>query len=351
MNRETDEMYMRRCLQLARCGFYGAPPNPMVGAVVVYDGKIIGEGYHIRCGGPHAEVNAVNAVKDKALLKESTVYVSLEPCSHYGKTPPCADMLVKSGVKRVVVGCIDPFAKVQGRGVEKLRAAGIEVTVDVLRNECRELNRRFITFHSLARPYITLKWAESSNGYIAAKGFVRTHISTPLTQMNSHRLRAMNQAILVGRATAECDDPSLTTRSWAGKNPLRIVLDRHASLSSSFKLFNGEAPTLAVTEREYSDPNVHADYFHPDYSQPIIPQLLAELHKRGVQTLLVEGGTHTLQSFVDLGLWDEVYAEHGNAPIDGRVLAPKMPDATEWKSVNLFGGNFAVARNRNTLLH
>ncbi len=344
-------MYMRRCLQLARCGFYGAPPNPMVGAVVVYDGKIIGEGYHIRCGGPHAEVNAVNAVKDKGLLKESTVYVSLEPCSHYGKTPPCADMLVSLGVKRVVVGCIDPFSKVQGRGVEKLRAAGIEVTVDVLRDECRELNRRFIVFQSLARPYITLKWAESSNGYISAKGFVRTHISTPLTQMNSHRLRAMNQAILVGKATAECDDPSLTTRSWVGENPLRIVLDRKASLPASLRLFNGEVPTLVVTECEYSNPNVHVEYFHPDYLQPIIPQLLAELHRRGVQTLLVEGGTHTLQSFIDLGLWDEVYAEHGTAPIDGRVLAPKMPDATEWKPARFFGGSFTVARNRNTLLH
>lgn len=347
MNRETDEMYMRRCLQLASCGFYGAPPNPMVGAVVVHDGKIIGEGYHVRCGEPHAEVNAVNSVKDKRLLKESTVYVSLEPCSHYGKTPPCADMLAETGVKRVVVGCIDPFAKVQGRGVEKLRAAGIDVTVGVLESECRELNRRFITFQSLKRPYITLKWAQSSNGYIAAKEWGRTQISTPLTQINAHRLRAMNEAILVGRATAECDDPSLTTRCWAGKNPLRIVLDRNAVLPATLRLFNGEAPTLAVTEREYSSPRVQTECFHPDCSRPVVPQLLEELYRRGVQTLLVEGGTHTLQSFIDMNLWDEVYAEHGKKAIDGRVPAPRMPAGTEWRHAKLFGGDFVIARNRS----
>ena len=345
MNRETDEKYMRRCLQLARCGFFGAPPNPMVGAVVVHEGRIIGEGYHISCGGPHAEVNAVNSVKDKGLLRESTVYVSLEPCSHYGKTPPCADLLVSKNVRRVVVGCIDPFAKVQGKGVEKLRAAGIDVTVGVLEGECRELNRRFITFQSKKRPYITLKWAQSANGYIAAKGGGRTYISTPLTQMNSHRLRAMNQAILVGRGTAECDDPSLTTRCWTGENPLRIVLDRHAVLPARLRLFNGETPTLAVTESDYPDARANTEIFHPDYSLPIVPQLLAELYRRGVQSLLVEGGTETLQSFIDCGLWDEAVVEHGEAAIDGRVPAPQMPQGTLWRRESFFGGNFAVARN------
>lgn len=346
MNKETDEKYMRRCLQLARCGFFGAPPNPMVGAVVVHDGQIIGEGYHIRCGGPHAEVNAINSVKDESLLKDSTVYVSLEPCSHYGKTPPCADLLVSKKVKRVVVGCIDPFAKVQGRGIEKLRSAGIEVTVGVLEEECLELNRRFVTFQSKKRPYVTLKWAQSANGYIAARESGRTHISTPMTQMNSHRLRAMNDAILVGRRTAECDNPSLTTRSWVGKNPLRIVLDRHASLPADLALFNGEAPTLAVTEREYPETRPGVEFFHPDYSMPLLEQLLSELHRRGIQTLLVEGGTKVLQSFIDSGLWDEAFVEHGSITIDGRVPAPKMPKVSACEPKQFFGGNFIVARNK-----
>lgn len=352
MNRETDEMYMRRCLQLARCGMRGAAPNPMVGAVIVCGGRIIGEGYHIRCGGPHAEVNAVRSVapRDEHLLRESTVYVSLEPCAHYGRTPPCADMLVEKGVKRVVVGCTDPFARVSGRGIAKLRAAGIEVATGVLERECRRLNRRFITFHTLLRPYVTLKWAQSANGYIAARGEGRTMISTPLTLTAVHRLRAASQAILVGRATAETDDPSLTTRYWPGPSPLRIVFDRHAALPAKLRIFNGEAPTLAITERDYPDERQQTETFHPDYSQPVLPQLMAELHRRGVQTLLVEGGRATLQSFIDEGIYDRVIVERGSEEIDGRVPAPEMPLATVWKHEEIFGGNFFVAENENSVI-
>lgn len=345
MTNQTDEKYMRRCLQLARCGFFGAPPNPMVGAVVVCDGQIIGEGYHIRCGGPHAEVNAIASVKNKALLRKSTVYVSLEPCSHFGKTPPCADLLVEKGVKRVVVGCVDPFAKVQGRGIDRLRSAGIEVEVGVLEKECRELNRRFITFHSRQRPYITLKWAQSANGFIAARGEGRTFISTPMTQMNSHMLRAMSQAILVGRATAETDNPSLTTRSWVGENPLRVVIDRNAVLPSTLSLFSGAAPTLAVTSRPYPEARPATEIFCADFAQPVVPQILKELHSRGVQSLIVEGGAVTLQSFIDLNLWDEAIVEYGDAEIDGRVGAPRMPQDTVWTPRRIFGGNFLTARN------
>lgn len=343
MDSKIDEMYMRRCLQLAQGGFFGAPPNPMVGAVIVARGKIIGEGYHIHCGGPHAEVNAVNSVSDEALLPESTVYVSLEPCSHYGRTPPCADLLVSKHVKRVVVGCIDPFAKVKGRGVAKLRAAGIDVTVGVLENECRMLNRRFITFQQYRRPYVTLKWAESADGFIGKPGAGRVMISSELSRMQSHKLRAENQSILVGRATAQNDDPSLTTRYWHGSNPLRIVIDRHAVLPLSLRLFSGEAPTLAVTEREYADGRDNVEYFHPDFSQPVVPQILAELYARGVQTLLVEGGSITHQAFLDSGMWDEIVVEHGNAVLGGGVPAPRVPEGVKIERKSLFGRDFSVA--------
>ena len=205
--------YMHRCIQLAKCGEAGAPPNPMVGAVVVCDGRIIGEGYHRRCGGPHAEVNAINSVKDRRLLSRSTIYVSLEPCAHYGKTPPCADLIIKSGIPRVVIGCADPFAKVNGLGIKKLRDAGCDVKVGVLESECLELNRRFFTFHKKRRPWITLKWAQSKDGFIGACDTTnRVQFSNAFTQTIVHRLRAKSSAILVGTRTAILDNPSLTTR-------------------------------------------------------------------------------------------------------------------------------------------
>ena len=324
MNSNTDEKYMRRCLQLAANGRFGAPPNPMVGAVVVCDGRIIGEGYHMHCGGPHAEVNAIASVKDQSLLPRSTVYVSLEPCAHYGKTPPCADMLVSKHVKRVVVGCADPFAAVSGRGIARLRDAGIEVTVGVLEQECRMLNCRFITYHSRKRPYVILKWAQSADGYIAPGGEARrAFISTPMTQMCSHRLRTENDAILVGRHTAECDNPSLTARAWHGKNPLRIVLDRNATLPATLNLFDGNAATLAVTAHPYPDGRPATEYLHPDYGRDIIPQLMDALHARGIQSLVVEGGRMVLQSFMDRDVWDEIVIEQGSCLFGGGTEAPQ----------------------------
>ena len=240
MIQNIDEFYMRRCLQLARNGRQNAKPNPMVGAVIVTNLKsqisnlntrIIGEGYHARCGEGHAEVNAFASVKaeDEPLLKEATMYVSLEPCSHFGKTPPCADLIIKKGVKRVVVGCIDEFAEVQGRGIKKLQDAGIDVTVGVLEEECRKLNRRFFTFHRLHRPYIILKWAQTANGFIDDNGRP-VSISSPFTQMLSHKLRAEEDAILVGRVTEEREHPQLTVRYWAGPSPKRLVVDRQHPL-------------------------------------------------------------------------------------------------------------------------
>ena len=248
----TDEKYIRRCIELASNGLCNAAPNPMVGAVIVHNGKIIGEGYHAKCGEGHAEVNAIRSVKDDTLLKEATIYVSLEPCSHYGKTPPCADLIISKGIPRVVVGCIDPFSQVSGRGIRKLREAGIDVTVGVLEEECKNLIRRFVTFNTQKRPYITLKWAESADGYIDInrENGSPVVLSTPVTSMYVHKQRAEHKAILVGRRTALLDNPSLTTRNWYGKNPLRLVIDRNLTLPAELKLFDHSTPTMVFTEKQ-----------------------------------------------------------------------------------------------------
>ena len=245
----VDEKYMRRALQLAQQGSGHTSPNPMVGAVVVHEGKIIGEGFHRCCGKAHAEVNAIAAVQDQSLLPESTIYVTLEPCSHYGKTPPCANLLISKGVKRVVVGVLDPFEKVSGRGVAMLRNAGIEVEVGVLEKECRDLNRRFFTAHTTGMPWVQLKWAQSSDGYLANEdGTMR--FSTPLTLSLVHRERSMADAIVVGAGTVKIDNPSLTTRHWSGNSPLRVVLDRNLSIPSNCKLLNDGGKTLIYNEKK-----------------------------------------------------------------------------------------------------
>lgn len=277
---------MRRCIQLAKNGQQNAKPNPMVGAVIVSrDGRIIGEGYHVRCGEGHAEVNAFASVSadDEQLLPEATIYVSLEPCSHYGKTPPCADLIIKKGVKRVVVGCIDPFAEVQGRGIQKLRDAGITVEVGVLEAECQALNRRFFTFHREQRPYIILKWAQTANGFIDDH-FKPTQISSPFTKMLSHKLRAEEDAILVGRVTEERDRPQLNVREWAGQDPKRLVID-------------------------------HAH-----------PLNMESLYAHHIQSLIVEGGAETLRSFLVQNLWDEIRVEtNTNMTVGDGTRAPQIP--------------------------
>ncbi len=302
----NDEKYMRRCLQLAANGIQGARPNPMVGAVIVApslmeragDEAIIGEGYHVRCGEGHAEVNAFASVKDESLLKDATIYVSLEPCAHYGKTPPCADLIIKKGVKRVVVGCIDPFAEVKGRGIERIRKAGIEVEVGVLEKECQWLNRRFFTYHSKHRPYIILKWAQTANGFIDDH-FKPLMISNEQTQMLSHQLRAEEDAILVGHTTFDRDHPSLNVRHWHGPNPKRIVLT---------------------------------------HDRPL-PQLMDDLYQHGIQSLIVEGGCQTHESFIQVGLWDEIRMEVSPITVSDGTRAPQLPSDIRFLSKKEYGEN------------
>lgn len=333
-----EEKYMRRCIELAGNGQNNVAPNPMVGAVIVCDGRIIGEGYHIRCGEAHAEVNAIRSVKDESLLRRATIYVSLEPCSHYGKTPPCADLIIEKQIPRIVIGCQDPFSEVAGRGIQKLRDAGREVKVGVLEKECRHLIRRFITFNTLRRPYITLKWAESADRFIDKE---RTDgqpviLSSPLSAMLVHKKRAEADAIMVGRRTALLDNPSLTVRNWYGRNPMRIVLDRTLSLPSDLQLFDGSVPTLIFTERERPDKE-NVTYITLDFSRQLLAQIMEELYRRKVQSLLVEGGSQLLQSFIDNDLWDEAYVEKCPYRLSSGVKAPEISDNFSYSAAEHFG--------------
>ncbi len=317
--RKTDEMYMRRCLQLARNGMQNAKPNPMVGAVIVSaNGRIIGEGYHVRCGEGHAEVNAFASVRpqDEHLLAGATIYVSLEPCSHYGKTPPCADLIIRKGVRRCVCGCIDPFAKVQGRGIQKLREAGIDVTVGVLEEECLELNKRFITFNTHHRPYIILKWCQTANGFLDNEGH-QMAVSTPFTQMLSHKLRAENDAILVGRITDERDHSKLNVREWYGPDPMRLVIDRHHPCFEGLDFSKGK--------------------------EDVLNQLMEFLYAQKVQSLIVEGGTVTHQAFLDAGLWDEIRVETSTTKyVSGGTSAPHLPHDVKPISYEEYDGNTII---------
>lgn len=323
---EINEKYMRRALQLAALGNGSVSPNPMVGAVIVADGKIIGEGFHRRYGGPHAEVNAVNSVVDcdLPLLENSTLYVTLEPCSHYGKTPPCSRLIIEKHIPRVVVGCVDPFKKVSGRGVEMLREAGCEVVTGVLEEECRCLNAKFMTAHTLHRPYVLLKWAESSDRYMGLRRNdcdAPVRFSTPSTTVLVHKLRSEYDAIMVGTNTVIVDNPSLTVRKWSGRNPVRVTVDRHGVIPSGSRIFSSEAQTVvfvgAGAVASECRITVPEDADSLDF-------ICNRLYGMGVTSLLVEGGAALLQAFIDRGLWDEVRVERSKAVLGGGVPAPVL---------------------------
>ncbi len=327
MNQNRDITFMHRCLQLAALGRGNVSPNPMVGAVIVHRGQIIGEGFHRRCGEAHAEVNAVASVKDKSLLADSTIYVSLEPCSHYGKTPPCAELIICHRIPRVVVGCLDPFPEVSGRGVARLREAGIEVITGVLEEECKALNRTFMTYQLKQRPFVTLKWAQSADGFIdrlRSTEELAAQISDEVSSVWVHRLRAECDAILVGTNTAVADNPTLTTRLWHGGAPLRVVLDLQGRISPAAKLFTDELPTLVITGCDTDYPKLPAsvEVVHLAPGEEVVSGLLNLLYRRRVQHLLVEGGSMLLRSFIEQGTWDEARVETAPISFGTGVAAP-----------------------------
>lgn len=307
--------YIKRCLEIAKNGLGNTRPNPMVGSVIVHKNKIIGEGFTSPFGGNHAEVNAINSVYNKTLLKESTIYVTLEPCSHFGKTPPCSDLIIAHKIPNVVIGCVDENEKVSGRGIQKLRDAGCNVTVGILENDCKKHHKRFFTYHNKKRPYIILKWAETSNGYIAP---ITKHTKKPVWITNFisrqlvHKWRAEEQAILVGTNTVLEDNPTLTTRDWAGTNPIRVVIDANKKLQPDMNVFCNEAKTITITNKEV------------DFSKPVAQQICDYLFKQNINSIIIEGGAKTIQTFVNENIWDEARVFKGQKSFTRGIEAPKF---------------------------
>jgi diaminohydroxyphosphoribosylaminopyrimidine deaminase/5-amino-6-(5-phosphoribosylamino)uracil reductase len=318
----------------------------MVGSILVYNDRIIGEGYHQQYGQAHAEVNCVNSVAedDRTFIPESTIYVSLEPCAHFGKTPPCADLIIEKGIKSVVVGCRDPFSEVNGKGIEKLKAAGIHVQVGVLEKECLEINKRFFTFHTQHRPFIVLKWAQTADGKIANEDYSRVLISNAYSNRLVHQWRSQQMAILVGTNTALFDDPSLTTRLWPGKDPIRLVVDMDLRLPVTLKLFNGTIPTIVFNKHKHTLelkknrewPATDLQYYQVTEDISLVHQIANALYQSQIQSVLVEGGAQLLQSFIDEGVWDDAYLITNEELILGSGLpAPTLKNQVAWKTQTL----------------
>ena len=324
----VNEQYMQRCIMLAVKGLGDVAPNPMVGCVIAHEGKIIGEGYHQKYGEPHAEVNAINSVTEKELLSHSTLYVSLEPCAHQGKTPPCADLIIKNNIPSVVIGSIDPNPLVKGKGIEKLLRAGISVDSGILEKECRELNKRFFTFHEKKRPYIILKWAQTADGFIDKKrnfgdGQLPLKISNDETKKLSLQWRSEEQAIMVGANTALLDDPKLTARKAGKKDPLRVLIDRDLKIPAHYHLLDDSVPTMIFTSVKKRS-SAHSTFVNIDFSSEanVIAAVLGTLHKKNIQSLIVEGGTTLLDAFFEKDLWDEARIIISPLKIDTGVPAP-----------------------------
>lgn len=315
------ETYISRCLQLASNGLGTTHPNPLVGSVVVCDGRIIGEGWHQKAGEPHAEVHAINSVTDKSLLKRSVLYVNLEPCSHFGRTPPCCDLIIKHKIPEVVIGTVDPHSVVSGNGIAKLTAAGVNVHVGVLEQQCDWLNRRFFTFQTKKRPYIILKWAESADGYIAP--LLKTEkqpvwISNKYSRQLVHKWRSEEQAVLVGTQTVIDDDPQLTIRDWAGNNPVRVVLDRNNRLSKELKIFSIESRTILISETA----RLSANNKIIDFNRDLACQICTVLFEESILSVIIEGGKKTLETFIEAGLWDEARVFKSAVSLSNGIKAP-----------------------------
>ncbi|MDR2969504.1 MAG: bifunctional diaminohydroxyphosphoribosylaminopyrimidine deaminase/5-amino-6-(5-phosphoribosylamino)uracil reductase RibD [Tannerellaceae bacterium] len=326
MNREHS-FYMGRCMELAQKGRGFTMPNPMVGAVIVHKGRIIGEGFHRKAGEAHAEVNAIASVHDESLLGESTLYVNLEPCSHYGKTPPCAELIIRKQIPRVVIGCLDPFPKVSGKGVSLLLKAGVEVITGIMEPEARELNKAFITFHEKGRPYVVLKWAQSADGFIDRK---RTDHSVPSVVLSSpesrrevHKLRSEVSAILTGTRTVLLDNPSLSVRHWQGQSPVRLTIDHHLCIPSHYHILDGTVPTVIFTSREAKN-GKNITYIPLDPDRSTLQQILHYLKEEKLNSLLIEGGSELLQSVLAEDCWDEARIEIVSRKLGEGVKAPEI---------------------------
>ncbi|HVM89661.1 MAG TPA: bifunctional diaminohydroxyphosphoribosylaminopyrimidine deaminase/5-amino-6-(5-phosphoribosylamino)uracil reductase RibD [Puia sp.] len=344
-----DDKFMNRCVQLAKQGAGYVAPNPMVGAALVHEGRIIGEGFHQQYGKAHAEVNCINSVleEDKQLVPQSTLYVSLEPCAHYGKTPPCTDLIIEKKIPHVVIGCRDPFKEVNGKGIEKLLQAGIDVTQLVLEKECIQLNKRFFTFHTKHRPYIILKWAQSNNGKIARLHGERMFISNEFTNRLVHKWRSEEASILVGRNTALLDDPELNVRLWSGTDPVRMAVDMDLRLPQSLKIFNQKSKTVIFNSIKYEEKG-NLLYYQVTNDVSIIHQMLNALYQLKIQSVLVEGGAKLLQSFIDEGIWDEARVINNEALIiDNGVNAPLLNQAQLTNTESVFSDRISYYQNLN----
>ncbi len=333
----THEKYIKRCIELAKNGFGTTYPNPMVGSVIVYNNQIIGEGWHKKAGEPHAEVNAVQSVKDKSLLKKATIYVSLEPCSHFGKTPPCCDLIIANKIPNVVVGTLDPNEKVAGNGIKKLIAAGANVTIGILEKECYELNKRFFTFHNKKRPYIILKWAESQDGFLAPEKEINQErkpvwITNTYSRQLVHKWRSEEQAILVGTQTVIDDNPKLNIRDWSGNNPVRVILDQNNRISKESFIFDDSVKTIVFTKSKINFSAENTTFEVIDFNQNIIPQILAVLHQNQIQSIIIEGGLKTLQAFIDQDIWDEARIFIGETTFKKGTKAPAIQKKTTTKT-------------------
>ncbi|MES1220902.1 MAG: bifunctional diaminohydroxyphosphoribosylaminopyrimidine deaminase/5-amino-6-(5-phosphoribosylamino)uracil reductase RibD [Bacteroidota bacterium] len=340
------EYYMQRCLQLAKLGMGDVAPNPMVGAVLVHEATIIGEGFHQKFGAPHAEVNCINSVKekDRDLISKSILYVSLEPCAHFGKTPPCADLIIQHKIPEVIIGCRDPFIEVNGKGIENLIAAGVKVVTGILENECKELNKRFFCFHTKQRPYIILKWAQSADGKIGNKD-KRIPISNEFTNRLVHKWRSEETSILAGTNTVLTDDPELTTRLWDGNDPIRLVIDMNLKLPSSLKVFNNKAKTILFNKLK-NEQCENIEFCKLKENENLVQQIIVALYERRIQTVIVEGGAKLLQSFIDENLWDEVRRiENRKLKMGDGVSAPVLSNAELIYSGNIFSDKIDHFRN------
>ncbi len=325
-----DEKYIYRCLQLARKGEGFVRPNPMVGAIIVHNDRIIGEGYHRKFGEPHAEVNAINAVKNQPLLQEATLYVSLEPCTHYGKTPPCTELIISKKIPRVVIATMDPNPMISGKGIQRMQNAGIEIKEGILEKEAKELNRVFFVNQLCQRPYIILKWAQSNDGFIdimrsSLAEKTPAKISNEITETIVHKIRTQVQGIMVGTHTVIKDNPRLTVRKWFGENPIRIVIDRKCIIPSDANIFNNEAKTLVFTE--YSDYHVKKENVKPiviDFSKNTTEQIMKHVYEENIGSVLIEGGSRMLTSFISDNLWDEAYIEISSKELKNGIKAPRI---------------------------